>query len=589
MRRFTKDAMKQKDTPFSGILFYGILNYTTDTIEFVSDLMQSNNLRMPHYNIERLTSDDLVRTCLMFAQIDGKKDLEADFNRKSALSLYGSGARIKDVDVWVLNKENQRKRARIRLMMERDPLSGHIKGFFYIYESTAPIRRKLRAVQPAHEEPFHCLIAEKKASCKREFDRKLDEMVEAGLRDYALIYMDIKNFEDIKSFLSYQDSMKIVDMTAEIIRGNLKETEGYCNVYCSSFFILLEYPGKEQLEERLQQMNSLITGFKKFAGGTKISAILTHGITILKAGQVSEAAQFTKQAVVAQNLCRPLHLGELAVSYFDEEMRDKLLREKYIETNMLEALQAGNFEICLQPKFNISKNQIVGAEALARWNDNGTLIYPAEFIPLFEANNSIVELDLFIFNEVCSKIRKWLDAGKTPLPISVNISKVHLHKREFLKRYLKILKVHNVPPSLIELELTESILAENPQILLSAVEDIHKAGMKCALDDFGAGYSSLNMIKDLEVDTVKLDRAFFLYDAAHEKKAKIVIETICRLAKGLSMQVIAEGVETQAQLDFLKHCDCMVVQCYLLSTPLTIDAFEKLVFPAKKVQKAVMI
>ena len=589
MRRFTKEAIQHKDTPFSGILFYGILDYSTDTIEFVSDLMQSNNLRMPHYNVGNLATDDLVSTCLKFAQIDRKKDLEAAFSRKNALSLYGSGARIKDMEVFILNKDQQRKKARIRLLMERDPISGHIKGYFYIYEASAPVRRKLRVPKPIHEGPFHCLIAEKNASCKREFDKKLENAVDEAARDYALIYMDITNFKDIKSFLSYQDSMKIVDMTAEIIRGNLKETEGYCNVYCSSFFILLEYHGKEELESRLYQMNSLIGSFKKFAGGTKISAILTHGITLLKSGQAGDPSQITKQAVVAHGLCRPMHLGELACSYFDEEMRDKLLREKYIETNMLEALQAGNFEICLQPKFNLNSKNLVGAEALARWNDNGTLIYPSEFIPLFEANNSIVELDLFIFNEVCSRIRKWIDSGETPPPISVNISKVHLHKRDFLRRYLKILKSHNVPPALIELELTESIIAENPAILLSAIEEIRKSGMRCALDDFGAGYSSLSMIKDLEVDTIKLDRAFFLYDEAHEKKAKTVIETICLLASGLSMQVIAEGVETQAQLNFLKSIGCVTVQCFLLSKPLTIADFEKIVFPPKKIQKAIML
>jgi EAL domain-containing protein (putative c-di-GMP-specific phosphodiesterase class I) len=230
----------------------------------------------------------------------------------------------------------------------------------------------------------------------------------------------------------------------------------------------------------------------------------------------------------------------------------------------------------VQPKYGLKSRHIEGAEALIRWNSKEFgFIYPDEFIPLCEKNGFVVELDFFILEEVCKAMRRWIDDGKTPVVISVNQSRLHLNYDDFIWRLREIVDKYEIPYEYIELELTESVFTENAEQLIKVMQKLHEIGFKLSIDDFGSGYSSLNMLKDIPADVVKIDREFF-NGTVNSEKGRAVISTVVDLAKNLNMEVISEGVETVEQVEFLSGIDCAMVQGFYFAKPMTIEAFEKM-------------
>lgn len=236
-------------------------------------------------------------------------------------------------------------------------------------------------------------------------------------------------------------------------------------------------------------------------------------------------------------------------------------------------MENNEFVVYFQPKVELKTNKIAGAEALVRWQDpKKGLIPPDEFIPIFEKNGFITKLDIYVFEEVCKTIRKWLNEGINPIPVSVNLSRMHLQNPNFLKKYKEIQEKYEVPADLLEIELTETLVFENFEQLKKVIDDIHQMGFSCSIDDFGSGYSSLNLLKEIPVDILKLDRIFF--SKKNDKRGNSVIESIISLAKKLNMTTISEGVETISQVEFLRKADCDLVQGYVYSKPLAKDDFE---------------
>ena len=187
----------------------------------------------------------------------------------------------------------------------------------------------------------------------------------------------------------------------------------------------------------------------------------------------------------------------------------------------------------------------------------------------------MIKIDLAVFEQSCKLIRSWIDAGIEPLPLSVNLSPLHLHDDRFLDAFEAIRKRYDVPAELLEFELTESVAFESLDLLRETVLGIHSLGFRCSMDDFGSGYSSLNVLKDIPVDTLKIDRQFFLGD---ESRSEVVVGSVIDLAKKLNMGTIAEGVETIPQVEFLRSTECDAVQGYVFSAPVPVDLFEKMTF-----------
>lgn len=262
---------------------------------------------------------------------------------------------------------------------------------------------------------------------------------------------------------------------------------------------------------------------------------------------------------------------------YDEKMRQQVLKEQKIINAMEMAIQNKEFTLYLQPKYNIEKGTIIGAEALVRWIslENG-FISPGDFIPVFENNGFVYEVDKFIWEESCRYLRKWLDEGREVHPISVNVSRIDLYDPKLVQHLVDLREKYQLPSQYLELEITESAYTEDPEQIITITRQLREAGFVILMDDFGTGYSSLNMLKDIQIDVLKLDMGF-LKSSDYSAKGGNILTAILKMAESLKMQTIAEGVETKEQVEFLKSIGCKYVQGFYYSKPLPVDEFEKLI------------
>ena len=262
---------------------------------------------------------------------------------------------------------------------------------------------------------------------------------------------------------------------------------------------------------------------------------------------------------------------------YDEKMRQQVLKEQKIINAMEMAIQNKEFTLYLQPKYDIEKGTIIGAEALVRWisQENG-FISPGDFIPVFENNGFVYEVDKFIWEESCRYLRKWLDEGREVHPISVNVSRIDLYDPKLVKHLVDLREKYQLPSQYLELEITESAYTEAPEQIITITRQLREAGFVILMDDFGTGYSSLNMLKDIQIDVLKLDMGF-LKSSDYSAKGGNILTAILKMAESLKMQTIAEGVETKEQVEFLKSIGCKYVQGFYYSKPLPVDEFEKLI------------
>ena len=262
---------------------------------------------------------------------------------------------------------------------------------------------------------------------------------------------------------------------------------------------------------------------------------------------------------------------------YDEKMRQQVLKEQKIINAMERAIQNKEFTLYLQPKYDIEKGTIIGAEALVRWIslENG-FISPGDFIPVFENNGFVYEVDKFIWEESCRYLRKWLDEGREVHPISVNVSRIDLYTPKLVQHLVNLREKYQLPSQYLELEITESAYTEDPEQIITITRQLREAGFVILMDDFGTGYSSLNMLKDIQIDVLKLDMGF-LKSSDHSAKGGNILTAILKMAESLKMQTIAEGVETKEQVEFLKSIGCKYVQGFYYSKPLPVDEFEKLI------------
>lgn len=262
---------------------------------------------------------------------------------------------------------------------------------------------------------------------------------------------------------------------------------------------------------------------------------------------------------------------------YDEKMRQQVLKEQKIINAMEMAIQNKEFTLYLQPKYDIEKGIIIGAEALVRWIslENG-FISPGDFIPVFENNGFVYEVDKFIWEESCRYLRKWLDEGREVHPISVNVSRIDLYDPKLVQHLVDLREKYQLPSQYLELEITESAYTEDPEQIITITRQLREAGFVILMDDFGTGYSSLNMLKDIQIDVLKLDMGF-LKSSDYSAKGGNILTAILKMAESLKMQTIAEGVETKEQVEFLKSIGCKYVQGFYYSKPLPVDEFEKLI------------
>lgn len=389
-------------------------------------------------------------------------------------------------------------------------------------------------------------------------------------KKYAVVNTDFKKFKYINDTLGYEKADEVLIMFAEFINGY----DGFniCNSRTSSdnFLMLVEYSDDISMVRKVIDMSDVFTARAREKYNS-INFILSSGVGVVENAlddimvPIDNANIARKQAKVQnQNSC----------ILFGEELRIKIQTEFGITNTMEMALAHNEFKVYLQPKVSLSDGKMVGAEALIRWiKPDGSIMPPDKFIPLFERNGFVVNLDFFVYEEVCKMFDKWITAGIHVVPISVNVSRVHLYDENFVDEFTKLIDSYMIPHELIELELTESIFLDNTQVALTTMKNFRTSGFKVSIDDFGAGYSSLNLLKEMSSDVLKLDKEFFGRGEL-QKEEEIILSSIVNMAKQLNMKVLSEGVETTAQSQFLKEIACDMAQGYLFAKPMPQDSFE---------------
>lgn len=232
------------------------------------------------------------------------------------------------------------------------------------------------------------------------------------------------------------------------------------------------------------------------------------------------------------------------------------------------------FVIYLQPKFDTKTEKLAGAETLVRWNKNDQIVMPNVFIPLFEKYSLITILDNYVLEEVFKLMNQWNKQNYKLVPISVNESRQNLYDKNHLDTLIKYINQYNVSPNMIELEMTETTVVDNIELAKEAERNVHKLGFVVSMDDFGTGYSSFSMLKNINIDILKMDKSFF-DDILESRRGKIIIESIIDMSHKLNIKVVAEGIETKEQLEYLKSIGCDMIQGYIYEKPISVASFEE--------------
>lgn len=385
----------------------------------------------------------------------------------------------------------------------------------------------------------------------------------------CIIRFDIDCFKIINETYSLSEGDRVLRYTANLLREMTFANETYAHSSNDIFFVCLARSKKGTLDflsDLEQHLNLYPIDFQ---------FVLSSGIVCIPHYNGEAINTLCDWAAIAQRTVKGNYISHYA--FYQDSMLDKLSREHYITKNMKSALRNHQFQLYLQPKYNMENHSIIGAEALSRWiHPNEGMISPGDFIPLFEKNGFIVRLDEYMWELTCQTLRRWLDAGYHPVPISVNVSRVHLSDPDLCDKLIHLVEKYELPPHLLELEITESAYTENSTVLYDTMDELQKSGFIFSMDDFGSGYSSLNSLKDIPVNLVKIDLNFLKKARKGMETGRNILKGTIQLIHGIHLPVIAEGIETKEQADFLINVGCIQGQGYYYAKPMPVEEFEQL-------------
>lgn len=403
------------------------------------------------------------------------------------------------------------------------------------------------------------------------FKEQYEVMMKNTGSSYAFISVDIDNFKAINDSLGYDGGNEILKQLADILKRNIKDTDVFARTSGDLFYILAEYQNANELidiaNNIITDVDYQITSFKMYVS-IGIYLIIDHRLKVRAAADRSDLARSTIK-----------NIKESKFAFFDNSMIQKIRLERSIENIMEDALEKREFIVYLQPKVDLSNpDTVAGAEALVRWNHDGSIVPPGDFIPIFEKNGFVMKLDYYMFEEVCKLQKKWKSLGYEPKIISVNMSRLHLRNKTFVEDLEAMCQKYEIETKYFELEITESAAYENIDILAAVFTKIKEHGFHVSIDDFGTGYSSLNMLKDLPVDVLKIDRSFLTEGADENENASRIIGCVVSLASSLNISTICEGIETKEQAALLHKLGCNMAQGFYFARPMPVEDYEKLTY-----------
>jgi len=384
----------------------------------------------------------------------------------------------------------------------------------------------------------------------------------------AVVYFDVQRFKIINSLFGMPEGDRLLSHIAICIRENLGERDFACQLNADRFAFYID-GGKQQVEQCVEKLFDEIATF-----GLPFEISCNAGIYLLE-GVKPAADKILDCAIMAQNQVKGSFSHRFC--WYTEALWESLMGHHEITGMMRKALQNREFLVYYQPQYNHSTGMMVGAEALSRWlNPEKGLIPPGQFIPAFEKSGFITQLDEYVFTEVCAFLRRCLDRSMSVVPVSVNLTRYDLFAPGFLDKLADIREQYGVPAKYVRIEITESSALGSSHFINKALAILHSHGFTVEMDDFGSGYSSLNILKDIDFDIIKLDMSFFEKEQAPTGRAGTILSSVVRMVNWLQLPLIVEGVEVAEQADFLRSIGCDHIQGYLYSKPLPEAEFERL-------------
>ncbi len=399
-----------------------------------------------------------------------------------------------------------------------------------------------------------------------EYIRECERIVKEGNRKLAFITNDISNFKYVNDLYSMEEGDKFINEMAHFFYIDNPKCLAACRTGCDQFRGVFDITGRTNDEEVdiIIDMNSVFE--KKMSA--KYPNVFFHVYTGLYFWEEEETD--VRLAIDRANLAKKLTKGKFNIKcqvYTAEDFRIQT-EQMEISNMFLHACDNDGLLVYLQPKFSVSRNCVVGAEALVRLDDGkGGLIPPGRFIPVLETNGMIGKLDEIMIEKVFVLQKKWLDEGCQPFTISINVSPLEFSKEGFPEMVIGLQKKYNVPPHLIELELLESMVADAGDTIMESINTLREYGFKISVDDFGVGYSNLNKIANMPADVIKLDRVF-AYQGLYNDKGRKVIKSLIQMLHDIDYKVVFEGIETEEERDLAYSYGCDLIQGFFYSKPI---------------------
>ena len=395
--------------------------------------------------------------------------------------------------------------------------------------------------------------------------------------NWCLISIDIEHFKFFDEWYGRETGDYLLAQIGAILLENEKPMNGLAGYFGQDDFIFLCRYSKKKIEELYEKIRELIISF-----GFSMGFMPAFGIAILERNMLILDA-FDRASIAASEAKKDIRNR---ICVYNPDMQLQSENEYRIITEYMKAYKNDEITFYLQPQCRISTRKIVGAESLARWiKPDGTIVPPNEYIPILEKFGFITDLDQRLWEKVCVWLRKMLDEGRHVVPISLNVSRTDIFTIDIYQYFVDLTAKYNIPHDLIKLEITESAYTESTAPIAELVKKLRKDGFLVLMDDFGSGYSSLNMLSNIKVDAIKLDARFLQVQGPDLEKGIHILESVINMSKQIAIPIIVEGVENQKQCDFLEGFGCRYVQGFYFYRPMPIDKFEKIIASDKIIDK----
>lgn len=389
----------------------------------------------------------------------------------------------------------------------------------------------------------------------------------------ALMFIDLDNFKTVNDTLGHDTGDQLLRLVAKKLADTLRFGDVICRIGGDEFAIILENVGHTGVASTIAEKCMASLAMPISISGNEIYVSASIGISVYP-DDASDMHELLKYADTAMYYAK--NGGKNAFRVFLPTMRGEAQKRFSMDSNLRRALERNEFRLYYQPQIDLATDRVIGVEALVRWvhSDLG-MISPTEFIPIAEETGLIVPIGEWVLREACRQMKQWHDEGMEHLRIAVNLSGRQLKEDNFVEAVLKIVEQTGIKPGLVELELTESMLMDAESTVLDKLYALRSAGIELAIDDFGTGYSSMSYLKTFPINCLKIDKSF-VRDLPQNREDAAITKAIIAMAKALKMQVIAEGIETVEQGEFLRQNGCHMSQGYYYSKPLPADEIKKL-------------